>query len=165
MDFWILAISYWIHLLATVVWLGGMALIALIAWPALKKGMLNNNQWLQLQRRFAPWANASLVLLLVTGFVQMTNDENYTGFLNVDSLWAWAILVKHIAVLAMMLIAGYAQLRLYPAMDRAMLLAQKKPTLAAAEQESLAGTESRLLRVNLLCAAGVLLFTAVATAV
>jgi uncharacterized membrane protein len=165
MEIWILAISYWIHLLATVVWLGGMALIALVAWPALRAGSLGQNQWLQLQRRFAPWANASLVLLLITGFVQMTNDENYTGFLNVDSLWAWAVLVKHIAVLAMMLIAGYAQLRLYPAMDRALLLAQKKPALAASEQDNLVRTELRLLRVNLFCAAGVLLFTAIATAV
>ena len=30
---WILTLSYWIHLLATVVWLGGMVLLAVIAWP------------------------------------------------------------------------------------------------------------------------------------
>ncbi len=165
MTYWILSISYWIHLLATVVWLGDIALSALMAWPALRAGSLEHNQWFQLQRRFVPWANASLALLLVTGFIQMTNDENYTGFLSVDSLWAWAILIKHIAVLGMILVASYAQLRLYPAMDRALLLAQQKPALAAEEQRNLVRTDSRLLRINLLCAAGVLFFTAMATAV
>ncbi|MCB0017173.1 MAG: hypothetical protein KDE09_05235, partial [Anaerolineales bacterium] len=80
MTFWILAISYWIHLLTTVIWLGGMALMALVAWPALRQGSLTDNQWLTLQQKFLPYANASLILLLLTGFVQMTNDSNYNGF-------------------------------------------------------------------------------------
>ena len=94
MNFWILAISYWIHLLATVVWLGGMALMAVVALPALRKGTLADNQWFDLQRPFLPWADVSLVLLLFTGFLQMTNDRNYNGFLAVDSVWAWAILLN-----------------------------------------------------------------------
>ena len=163
--FWILAFSYWIHLLATVVWLGGMALMALVAWPALRRETLAENQWLDLQRRFAPWVNVSLVLLLVTGFIQMTNDVNYTGFLQIDSLWAGAILVKHIAVFAMIAIAAFTQFRIYPAMDRLALLAQTKPDLAQTETTQLTHQENRLLRLNLLCAAAVLLFTAIATAV
>ncbi|MEZ4515591.1 MAG: hypothetical protein R3C44_01710 [Chloroflexota bacterium] len=49
MSFWVLALSYWIHLLATVIWLGGMALMAFIAWPALRRGTLDSNQWFELQ--------------------------------------------------------------------------------------------------------------------
>jgi uncharacterized membrane protein len=37
--------SYWVHLLATVIWLGGVALMAFIAWPALRQGTLSSNQW------------------------------------------------------------------------------------------------------------------------
>lgn len=165
MTFWILALSYWIHLLSTVIWLGGLALMGLVAWPALRKGTLEANQWLSLQRRFSPWVNGSLVLLLVTGFVQMTNDPNYNGFLQVDSVWAWAILIKHIAVVAMILIAALAQVRIYPAMDRAALLAQQRPQLAAEQAAALTRQEIRLLRLNMVCAAAVLFFTAVATAV
>lgn len=165
MTFWILALSYWIHLLSTVIWLGGLALMGLVAWPALRKGTLEANQWLNLQRRFSPWVNGSLVLLLVTGFVQMTNDPNYNGFLQVDSVWAWAILIKHIAVVAMILIAALAQVRIYPAMDRAALLAQQRPQLAAEQAAALTRQEIRLLRLNMVCAAAVLFFTAVATAV
>ena len=165
MDFWVLALSYWVHLLATVVWLGGLALMSLVALPALRSKSLERNQWFELQKRFTPWVNISLVLLLITGFVQMTNDVKYEGILTVHTLWSQAILVKHIAVLGMILIGGFVQWRVHPAMERTALLAQKRPELAVEEQEKLLQQESRLLRLNLVCAAAVLFFTAVATAV
>ena len=162
---WILALSYWIHLLATIVWLGGMALMLLVAWPALQQGTLASNQWLNIQRRFLPWANLSLIILLVTGFFQMSSDRNYTGFLQVDSLWAWAILLKHIVFGAMVVIMVYVQAFLYPSMTRLSLLEEKRPDLAEKERAKLRRQEVRLLRLNMLCAVAVLLFTAVATAV
>ena len=160
--FWILVFSYWIHLLATVVWLGGQALIALVALPALRQGTLAENQWWQLQQRFLPWVNASLVILLITGFIQMTNDANYTGFLAVDSLWAWAILLKHIAFLGMVAITVYVQAILYPAISRLQFLSQ---SAAKTDAAALQRREIRLLRLNLFCAATILFFTAVATAI
>lgn len=162
--FWLLAISYWIHLLATIVWLGGIVVMVFIAWPAHQQGSLANNQWFNLQRRSLPWINASLVILLITGFYQMTSDPNYTGFLSIDSTWAWAILLKHVAYGLMVIITVTAQAYLYPAMSRLSLLAEKKPDLAAAEGEKLQRQEIRLLRLNLICAVLVLLFTAIATA-
>ncbi|MDX1615841.1 MAG: CopD family protein [Candidatus Promineifilaceae bacterium] len=164
-PFWALALSYWVHLLSTVIWLGGLTLMALVAWPAVRTDLLEAGQWADLQRRFTPWANASLVLLWVTGFLQMTADENYDGFLVVDTLWAQAILIKHLAVLAMMAFGLYVQWRLHPALARLSLVQQKRPQVAEAERAELARREVRLLRLNLVCAAAVLFFTAVATAV
>ena len=163
--FWILVFSYWVHLLATAVWLGGMALMALVAWPALNKGALAANQWLTLQQRFLPYVNLSLILLLITGFIQMTNDKNYVGFLVIDSVWAWAILLKHIAFGGMVTLTAYGQFSLYPAIERTKLLAEKRPSMATATQNDLHQKEVRLLRLNLLCATAVLFCTAVATAV
>ena len=165
MSFWVLVASYWIHLLATVVWLGGIALMALVAWPALRQGTLSANQWFQLQKRFLPWVNASFVILLITGFVQMTNDENYSGFLVLDSLWAWAILLKHVAYGVMVVLTVYLQFGLYPAMARTALLAEKRQETAASESERLARREVRYLRLNVIAAMTVLFCTAVATAV
>ena len=139
--------------------------MALVALPALRRETLAANQWLELQQKFMPWANGSLVLLLITGFVQMTNDSNYNGFLAVDGTWAWAILLKHIAFVGMVVIGAYVQFSLYPAMERMKLLAEKRPSLAQAEQTKLTQKEVTLLRVNLLCAVLVLFFTAMATAV
>lgn len=162
---WILAASYWIHLLATIVWLGGITLITLFAWPALQSGTLETNQWWVIQRKFIPWANMSMIALLVTGFYQMTTDSNYAGFLNVDSQWAVAILLKHIAFLVMIVVTIYMQAVLYPAMSRASLLAERKPEIAATQNDKAQRKEIRLLRINLICAVIVLLFTALATAV
>ncbi len=165
MSFWVLAASYWVHLIATVIWLGGIALMAFIAWPALRQGTLSANQWFALQKRLLPWVNGALVLLLITGFIQMTNDDNYSGFLAIDSLWAWAILLKHVAYGGMVALTIYLQFILYPAMSRLALLGETHPETAAAERDRLARREVRLLRVNVVCALGVLLFTAIATAV
>ncbi len=165
MTFWVLALSYWIHLLATVIWLGGMALMAFIAWPALRRGTLDGNQWFELQKRFAPWVSGSLIILLITGFVQMTNDANYNGFLVFDSVWAWAILLKHIAFLGMVVLTVYLQFFLYPSMTRINDLTATRPDLIAEEQATLSRQEIRMLRINLACAAAVLFFTAIATAV
>jgi len=165
MSFWVLVASYWVHLLSTVVWLGGIVLMAVIAWPALRQGALSANQWFALQKRLLPWVNASLVVLLITGFIQMTNDENYNGFLAIDSLWAWAMLLKHISYGGMVALTAYLQFVLYPAMSRLALLTESRPELAEAETAKLARQEIRLLRLNLVCAMAVLLFTAIATAV
>ena len=162
---WVLAISYWIHLLATVTWLGGLVMMSVVAWPAVRDRIMEADQWVQLQRRSTPWANASLVILWATGFLQMTADPNYDGFLAVDSLWAQAILIKHIAVIAMMVFALYIQWRIHPALSRITLLEKKRPQMADAERRKLANQEVRLVRLNLICAAAVLLFTAVATAI
>ena len=50
-------------------------------------------------------------------------------------------------------------------MDRLALLAEKRPQLALSEQQALLRQEHRLLRLNLVTAAVVLFFTAIATAV
>lgn len=165
MVFWILAFSYWIHLLATVIWLGGLAILALIALPALRQQTLERNQWVEFQKRLTPWINGSLILLLMTGFVQMTVDEHYKGFLIFDSLWAWALLVKHIIFIALAAVTIYLHWVVQPQMDRVLLLAQQRPKLAAAEQEQLQYREQRLLWTNLVLAVLILLFTAVMTAV
>jgi uncharacterized membrane protein len=164
-PFWALSLSYWLHLLATVVWLGGLSLMTLVAWPAVRGQILTADQWITLRQRFAPWANISLAVLWLTGFLQMTADSNYEGFLVVRTLWAQAILIKHLAVIAMMGFGLYIQWRVHPNLERINLLAEKKPELAKAERESLIQQEARLLRLNLVCAAAVLFFTAIATAV
>ncbi len=105
------------------------------------------------------------MILLITGFIQMTNDENYSGFLSIDSVWAWAMLLKHIAYVGMVVLTIYLQFSLYPSMQRMTLLAETHPETATAEREKLAGREIRYLRINVIVAMSVLLFTAIATAV
>jgi uncharacterized membrane protein len=163
--FWTLVFSYWIHLLSTVIWFGSLVVMAFAALPALQKRSVTANGWLSIQKQVTPWANISLVLLLITGFVQMTNDVNYNGFLTIDSTWAWAMLVKHIAFGLLATVTAYLQFGLYPAAARLALLAEKRPNLAQPEKEKLAQREKQILWLNLSCAVTILFCTAVATAV
>ena len=147
-----LAIFYWVHLLATTVWVGGLVFTALIALPAWRKNSLSENQWLDLQKRLLPYVNGAMALLWITGFVQMTNHPNYNGFLIIDSRWAVAISLKHVAAIALSAITLYIQFALFPNIERDQLLGQ-----ASTEQTT------RFLWINLLLASIVLLFTAIAS--
>lgn len=162
MTTWILAISYWIHLLTTVVWLGGLTVMSLVALPAWRKQTLSNNQWVALQKGLSPWINVSMALIWISGFYQMTNDAQYSGFMVIDSSWAWAMLVKHVAVLAMTALTLFVSFRVHPAMDRLLLLEGRDS--AETQRAQLLSQEQRLLRLNLLCSVIVLLCTAIATA-
>ena len=159
-----LSISYFLHLIATVIWLGGLALLIIFALPALRSGEIDGNRWLQLQQRFLPWANGSLVILLLTGFFQMTNDPDYAGFLVLDGTWAWAMLLKHIAYVGMVAITFYLQFILYPEIERYRLL-QGVNRNAESRNTTLIAQDKRLLWLNFGCALLVLLFTAIMTAV
>jgi uncharacterized membrane protein len=57
---WILALSYWLHLIATIVWVGGLALMALVVWPGARAVLGPGPQLASLlrdlQRRFEPLA-------------------------------------------------------------------------------------------------------------
>ncbi|MGQ0602023.1 MAG: CopD family protein [Anaerolineales bacterium] len=166
MPTWVLALMYWLHLLATVVWVGGLALMALIVWPTLhaRLGVQSATVFAELHRRFNPWAWLSLAVLVGTGLFQMTADKNYRGWLQIENAWALAILLKHVVVAGMVVIGLMMQLWIQPALARLALLADRGKPVPVTEAESLRKRESLLMWLNLVCAALVLLCTAIATA-
>lgn len=164
MDTWILALSYWLHMVATIVWVGGLALMALVVWPG-ARDVLGPGPELaallgRLQQRFTPWAWGSLAVLIFTGLTQMAANKNYNGLLQLSSPWAVAILVKHLAVGAMIIIGVYMQWGLQPALVRLATLEARGH--AAPGLEALRRRELALTRLNLFCGILVLAFTAIA---
>ncbi|MBI3761587.1 MAG: CopD family protein [Chloroflexi bacterium] len=163
----LLALSYWLHMLATIVWVGGLAMMALVAWPGAQKilgpGPTMAALVAEWQRRFNPLAWLSLAVLIATGLTQMTANKNYAGFLNIANAWTAAILTKHIAVGGMIVIGAFMNGALQPALARLALLESRgKP---APEIEILRRRELALIRLNLACGILVLALTAVARAV
>jgi len=132
---------------------------------AIRATFLGDGHWLPLQKRMMPWSNIALALLLVTGFVQMTSDSNYAGFLRVDTLWAQAILVKHLAIIGMIALGAYTQFRLLPDLARIEMLARGRRERNDGEMESLLRRERALQRLSIAGAVVVLFFTAMATAI
>lgn len=162
---WMLVVSYGVHLLATAVWLGSLALLLLLAGSALRQGQVVAEPWNRWQRRALLWGNGSLLLLLLSGFYQMTNDGNYSGFLAVDGVWGWGMLLKHVAYAGVVGVAAAWQGWLLPAQERLRLLAESRPQVAQVEGAKLRQRERLLLWLNVGFGVAVLLLTAVITAV
>jgi uncharacterized membrane protein len=161
----LLTISYFIHLIATVVWLGGLLIFSLLVFPEARRTVTNHNEnrqlLLNLQKRFRPIANLSLVALLGTGLIQMSADTNYEGLLVIENTWSVAMFLKHIAFGGMIVVLLLLQFGVIPALERATILANKrKPN----ELDQLLTREVRLTWLQMGLGGLVLIFTAVATA-
>jgi uncharacterized membrane protein len=159
----LLATSYLVHLVATVVWIGGIVFMAFVVTPATATEPGSSRLLSVIQRRFAPIANLSLIVLIVTGMVQLTANSNYVGFLNLSNAWAKAIFLKHITVGGMILAGLYMNLVLQPDINRmTMLLGSGKAR--PEDTAALTRRQSQLVQINVALAIVVLLFTAVARA-
>ena len=160
---WALSIAYWLHMLATVLWIGGLASLSLIVLPAAHK-VLDPNTFIDflaaLQKRLDPLGWFSVVVLLASGMLQMSSNPNYEGFLAIRGLWASSILIKHFLFGVMVLVSGYLTWGLLPALRRTALL--KARGKASPDNEKLRKREVLLLRLNLILGALVLLLTAIA---
>ena len=163
---WIISASFFLHLLATVAWIGGLVMLALVVQPVLNRTVPAAQERARLLeailKRFQPIANLSLAVLILTGMVQTFTSRFYKGFLRLDNTWAQAIFLKHIAVLAMIIVAGYITFSVQPSLKRnALLIANDladEQQIARVQQQQV-----RLTRINLALSVLVLLFTAIAS--
>ncbi|MCC6801336.1 MAG: CopD family protein [Anaerolineae bacterium] len=163
----ILAISYFFHLLATIVWIGGLVLLVVLVLPEARRVLGTNREFYalltRLRRRFMPMTNLSLAVLVVTGLVQMAGDSHYDGVLQFTNEWSRVILLKHVAVAGMFICGLALQYWVAPALERASLLVEKAKG-DPAELDQLQKREARLTWVNVGLGVLVLGFTAWATA-
>ncbi|MCB9454084.1 MAG: CopD family protein [Anaerolineaceae bacterium] len=163
----LLAISYFFHLIATIVWIGGLVVMTVLVWPEATRTLAESPALLtfltRLRKRFTPLTNFSLVLLVVTGLIQMTGDPNYDGVLQFNNDWSRVILLKHIAIAGMLICGAALQFGVNPALERATLLAERGKG-DPAEWARLRVREVRLTWANVILGIAVLAFTAWATA-
>lgn len=163
-----LAFNYWLHLVATIVWLGGLATLVLVAWPGMARALADHPSAAELfdvlERRFRPLANVSLIVLIVTGMLQMGGDPHYEGFLRVESAWSISLLAKHVIILAMIGVSAALQWSVRPALERARFEAQHSTRAGTALEDGLRRRMRRLTAANLILGLLVLLVTALLTA-
>lgn len=164
MPVWALALAFWLHMAATVVWIGGLFYQAVLLAPAIEGHLspeLGRRLLQALRRRFTPLAWLSLAVLVGTGLMQMAGNPNYEGFLSIQNLWARAILTKHVAILGMVIIAVYQTWFIQPQIERALLRRAMQPERGD-EAAPLLSRQVRLHRWNFILGILVLALTALA---
>jgi len=104
----LIALSFWLHSLATVTFIGHYVLLAVIYLPAMKNSSLDATGPIlsQISKQSRSWMYASLLIFMVTGIHLMLVDPNYLGIGNFGNLWSILMLVKHILILGM-ITAGF----------------------------------------------------------
>lgn len=162
---WALALVYWLHFLATVVWVGSLAAIALLILPAMKRALEPDAQLVlieAIQKRLEPIAWFSISLLILTGLFQMSVNPHYDGFLSTSTQWSLAILAKHLLGMIMVAVSAIQTWEVIPAIRRAIMASKK--TGNSDNLASLQRREIRLLWINFLLSVLILGATAVARA-
>lgn len=128
---WALLIAYWLHMIFTVLWVGVLAALKIFLHPFIRGSSSENNHALlrlKLLQRSNPAVLFSLAVLAATGLLQMSAHPSYQGFLDINSRWSLAILVKHILFLIMAVISAYLAWGLTPDLERLLLIGTRMPT-------------------------------------
>ena len=163
MPDWILSSSYALHMIATVLWIGGLVFQALYLLPILTRPALDEQARKTLsllQTRFHPIAWLSLAVLLATGLTQMTAHPQYEGLLAIQNRWSIAMLAKHLSILPMAGLTAFQSFFLHPRLQRELLKAAHKQT--AAQMIAVLAEERRLVVLNVILSGLVLILTAIA---
>src|SRR5919106_3413056 len=146
---WALALTYWLHLLATVTWVGSLVSISFLILPAMQRSLNPDTQLLfieAMQKRLEPIAWFSMSLLVLTGLFQMSVNEHYDGFLSVSTQWSLAILTKHLLGIVMVVVSAIQTWEVIPAIQRAIVRSRKSNNID--ELNALRRREIILLRMN-----------------
>ena len=148
---WAIALVFWLHMLATVIWLGGLAAIAILVLPAAKRVLKPADQLAfieGIQKRLEPLAWFSLATLVATGLFQLSVNPHYDGFLSTTGQWSLAILTKHIMVIVMIVVSAIQTWEVLPAIRRGLMRVEKGQA-DEVEMERLQKRETLLLQLNI----------------
>ena len=160
---WALSLIYWLHMLATVVWIGGLAALSFLVLPSAKR-ILEPAAYSRLldglQRRVDTLSWLCLVVLLGTGLFQMSANPNYQGLLAISNRWSAAIFIKHLVFLGMTATSAALSWWVLPQLRRAAL--RRTRQLDGTDEQRLHRREALLLRLNLMLAIVILALTALA---
>ncbi len=159
MNLWILALSHFIHVIGTIVWIGGILMTLFVILPssqtALESLPIVGKLMKEISKRFTPMANVSIILIIVTGIIMYLYDKNYTFFSDLENRWNMLIALKHVFIATMIIIHFYRGLILNPKIERFSSQPNEKQT------SKLKKISLDLVKINFALGIIVLLLTAV----
>jgi len=147
----VFAMVTFLHDLFTAVWIGGLITLGLTVMPSIKKMLGKGPETKKLmdaiQKRQSVFTYVSLVGLVLTGLLQANRTSAFLGLFSLGNTYSAVLAVKHILVLAMIVIALYRSLAL------------SKTTTHAQEK-----LKAALLFLNIIFGVSILLLSGFATA-
>lgn len=113
MPAFLIALSTWLHVLATVVFVGYYLFTGLIYLPVFERQLQINTlrELLEcISARLRPIFGSSLLIFLVTGTHLMVINKNYLGLGQFFSNpWSVLMVIKHVLVLAFLILAIFSE--------------------------------------------------------
>ncbi len=158
----LLSVMNWLHLVATVVWIGAMLTNVLTLLPSAKESLeppVMGRLMGAVMKRSRRLVYASIIVLFVTGVITMLLNKHYLGLLDLGNSWTVFLLVKHIFVVILIVLGVYMFEVLAPKLGR---MAAKGPSPELAQLQKL---QLQVGTAGIITALIVLLFTAVITAI
>lgn len=144
----VFALVIFLHNLFTAVWIGGLLTLTLSVLPSVKAvtGLGPQTKALNqaIQQRLSRLVYLSIIGLIVTGVLQANRSEEFGGLFSIDSDYSFVLTLKHLLVIAMVIITLLRSLGL------------KRLKLAAPAKDKLS---VGLLMANLVLGLGVLLLS------
>jgi uncharacterized membrane protein len=83
-----------LHVLAVVIWIGGVAMVTAVILPALRRGAFGPD-WLgafrAVEQRFVWWARAAVIVVGASGFAMVARGDLWDRFRGVEFWWMHAM--------------------------------------------------------------------------
>ena len=109
----LVALSTWLHTLATIVMIGYFVFASLIYLPVFERQMQANplrGLLEQVSARLRPFFGGSLLIFLITGTHLMLINQNYLGLGNFfGNPWSVLIVIKHVLVVVFLALAVFSE--------------------------------------------------------
>lgn len=150
----------WVHLLAAVMWIGGMAFLSLVLAPVIRRGSFGADRRLFFQtlaRRFRIVVWVGIVLLIVTGPLLVSSK---TGTLVEPEGWRSVLTIKLWLVAFLIILTAVHDFWLGPLVGRLRQESSDDPSTA---DQLMVKVSSLIARLNLVLAIAIL-FMSVALA-
>jgi uncharacterized membrane protein len=89
-----IVIARGLHVLAVVIWIGGLAMVTTVVLPAIRRGELGADRlkaFQDIERRFVPLARVAIVVVGATGFYMAARQELWQRFQSAQFWWMHAM--------------------------------------------------------------------------
>lgn len=163
MNLLVLSLSHFFHLLATVIWIGGIFMVLLVIFPSARATLeppAMGGLMKEITGKFTPMVNISILVLIVTGPIIGHYGKNMTNPWEFYNHWTPIMLVKHLLVVSMVIIHFYRGWLLTPKIGRLSAQASGSPSLSP-QVAGLQKFSLNLVKVNFVLGIIVLLVTGI----